>query len=432
MNAQTSTFEKFESSARSYCRSFPVVFTTAKNSYLNDENGVRYIDFLCGAGAINYGHNNEHAKRAVLEYMSTDSILMSLDLHSTSKRAFIDAFQSIILEPRGYSYRMQFTSPTGTSVVESSIKLARKVTGRQNVIAFTNAYHGMSGVSLSLTGNRYHRQSISYGSVTRLPYDRYVDGLDSAELLRQYLRDPSSGVDHPAAVILESIQGEGGLNVASVEWMRKLRDITQEYGIPLIFDEVQAGCGRSGRFFSFERAGIEPDMVCLSKSIGGLGLPMAVLLIKSELDKWRPGEDNGTFRGNNLAFVAATEVLQRYWRDDAFQKALGEKETILRDGLADIAKRYPQKIKGVRGIGLMQGLEFHSGDDTSATIAECFAHKLVVESCGAYDQVLKIMPALTIEPEVLRDGIAIIAKACHRLFADSRADADIGAVAATV
>lgn len=424
MNDQLSAFEKHESSARSYCRDFPVVFAKAKDSYLYDENGQRYIDFLCGAGAMNYGHNNEHAKQALLEYVANDNIMMSLDLHSASKRAFIEAFQSTILQPRGYDYRIQFTSPSGTSVVESSIKLARKVTGRHNVIAFTNAYHGMSGVSLSLTGSRHHRQALAFGSVTRMPYDGYVKGLDSVDLLRTYFEDASSGIDHPAAIIVESVQGEGGLNVASVEWLRKLRELATEYRIPLILDEIQAGCGRSGRFFSFERAGIVPDLVCLSKSIGGLGLPMAVLLINPELDQWRPGEDNGTFRGNNLAFVAAKAVLERYWHDGDFEASLREKEAIIRETTEALARRYPERMAGTRGIGLMQGLEFRSGDDTSKLIDECFAHHIVVESCGPRGQVLKIMPALTIEPAVLRHGMGIIAQACDRMFCRQSNDAD--------
>lgn len=431
MNAELSTFEQHESSARSYCRDFPVVFARAKGSHFYDENGRGFIDFLCGAGALNYGHNNEHAKQAVMAYMRDDNIMMSLDLHSASKRAFIDAFQSIILAPRGYDYRIQFTSPTGTSVVESAVKLARKVTGRQNIVAFTNGYHGMSGVSLSLTGSRHHRQAVPFGPVTRVPYDGYLDGLDSVALLRRFLEDRSSGVDLPAAVVVESVQGEGGLNVASVEWLRALRELTREHGILLVLDEVQAGCGRTGRFFSFERAGIVPDLVCLSKSIGGLGLPMAVLLIDPVHDQWRPGEDNGTFRGNNLAFVAAAEVLRRYWADEGFVQALAENERTIRNALTEIACAWPERIVGLRGLGMMQGLEFRSGDDVSALIDACFLHGLVVESCGPRGQVLKLMPALTIDRAVLREGIDIIAACCRQLFSTPASASAVRATAST-
>lgn len=405
------TFEKYESQARSYCREYPVVFARAKGSHLYDEGGEAFIDFLCGAGALNYGHNNDAIKQAVLDYIGGDNILMSLDLHSQAKREFIEAFQHLILQPRGLDYRLQFTSPTGTSVVESAVKLARKVTGRQNVVAFTSAFHGMTGVSLNLTANRHHRQAVAYGSVTRLPYDGYLGELDTVDFLRRLLEDGSSGVDLPAAVILETVQGEGGLNVASVQWLRKLRELTRQFGILLIVDDIQAGCGRTGRFFSFERAQIQPDLVCLSKSIGGMGFPMALLLVSPKLDIWLPGEDNGTFRGNNLAFIAATEALRRYWADGEFERALAEKEALIRRWGEVVAFRHPALIRQPRGLGLMQGLEFHSGEDTDAVIRTCFENGLVIECCGARGQVLKLMPPLTIEPEVLVRGLEIIGQA---------------------
>jgi diaminobutyrate-2-oxoglutarate transaminase len=415
-------FETHESAARSYCRGFPVIFSKAKGSHLYDEDGQAYIDFLCGAGALNYGHNNEVAKRAVLEYLAADSILMSLDLHSTAKQHFIETFRRLVLEPRGLDYKLQFTSPTGTSVVESSVKLARKVTGRQNVIAFTNAYHGMTGVSLNLTGSRYHRQAVGHGAVTRLPYDGYLgEGCDTAALLRKLLEDASSGVDMPAAVILETIQGEGGLNVASIPWLRSLRELTREFEIPLIVDDIQAGCGRSGRFFSFERAGIVPDMVCLSKSISGMGFPMALLLIRPDLDQWSPGEDNGTFRGNNIAFVAATEVLKRYWNGAGMEEELRVKEALIRQAIGTMARRHPSRIRATPGLGLMQGIEFHAGADAAAVKTLCFESKLLIETCGPRDQVLKIMPALTIERDMLEHGLAIIAAAVERHLGDAAA-----------
>ncbi len=421
MNPQKlAIFETHESAARSYCRGFPVIFSKAKGSRLYDDDGQAYLDFLCGAGALNYGHNNEVAKRAVLDYLASDSIMMSLDLHSTAKQQFIETFQRLVLAPRGLNYRLQFTSPTGTSVVESSVKLARKVTGRQNVIAFTNAYHGMTGVSLNLTGSRYHRQAVGHGAVTRLPYDGYLgEGYDTVALLRKLLEDASSGVDMPAAVILETIQGEGGLNVASVPWLRSLRELTRELDIPLIVDDIQAGCGRSGGFFSFERAGIVPDMVCLSKSISGMGFPMALLLIRPDLDQWSPGEDNGTFRGNNIAFVAATEVLERYWNGAGMDDELRAKEALIRQAIDTLARRYPSRILAPRGLGLMQGIEFATGDDAAAVKALCFQSKLLIETCGPRDQVLKIMPALTIELELLEQGLDIIAAAVKRQFGDA-------------
>lgn len=423
------TFQKHESEARSYCRKFPVVFGKAKGSLLYGEDGTEYIDFLCGAGALNYGHNAEPMKQALVDYIAGDNVMMTLDLHSAAKKAFIDGFVSTILAPRGLDYKLQFTSPTGTSVVESAVKLARKVTGRQNIVAFTNGYHGMSGVSLSLTANRYHRQAVPYSTVTRLPFDGYLEGLDSIALFRKMLEDESSGIDLPAAVIFEGVQGEGGLNVASVPWLKALRALTEEFGILLIADDIQAGCGRTGRFFSFERAGIRPDMVCLSKSISGMGLPMALLLLRRDLDTWQPGEDNGTFRGNNLAFVAAASALKHYWAEPGFETQLAEKETILRSALEAIARKHPDRIRKVRGLGLMQGLEFVSDDDSGATVRAAFERGLVIETCGPRDEVLKVMPALTTPNDVLRRGLAIIDSAVDALFAPA---ADRGIAAAVV
>lgn len=421
-HANRAVFEAHESQARSYCRGFPAVFARAKGSLMYDEDGAAYLDFLSGAGALNYGHNDDGAKRAVLDYLAADSLVMSLDLHSPAKRRFIETFQRVVLAPRGLDYRLQFTSPTGTSVVESAVKLARKATGRQNVVAFTNAFHGMTGVSLALTGNRYHRQAVHHGPVTRLPYDGYLgESVDTAALLRTLLADASSGVDLPAAVIVETIQGEGGLNVASVAWLRQLRAITREHGIVLIVDDIQAGCGRSGRFFSFERAGIEPDLVCLSKSISGMGFPMGLLLIRPDLDQWAPGEDNGTFRGNCVAFVAAAEMLQRYWSDPAFEMALRAKEAVIRHAIVAIAGRHPQRVRGVRGIGLMQGLEFIDEADAAAVKARCWRERLLVETCGARDQVLKLMPALTIDRDALQQGLDTVAAAVDALDAAAAA-----------
>jgi diaminobutyrate-2-oxoglutarate transaminase len=338
--------------------------------------------------------------------------VMGLDFHSKAKREFIDTFQRNVVAPRGLEYKLQFTSPTGTSVVESAIKLARKCTGRQNIVAFTNAFHGMTGVSLSVTGNKYNRQAIAYGSVTRLPYDGYLGkDVDTTAYLRKLLEDPSSGVDLPAGIIVETVQGEGGINICSSAWLQALSRLADDFQIPLIVDDVQAGCGRTGRFFSFERAGIRPDMVCLSKSIGAMGLPMALLLVNPELDVWSAGEDNGTFRGNNLAFVAATEMLAQYWSGFAFEREIASRSEIVEHFLLGLAHQYAALIADVRGIGLMHGIEFRGEQDAKAIVGTCFDMGLVIETCGPRDQVLKLMPALNIEMDVLKAGLHIVERA---------------------
>jgi len=317
------------------------------------------------------------------------------------------------------SFPAEFHAQTA---VEAALKLARKYTGRETIVSFTNAFHGMSLGALAVTGNSTKRggAGVPLGHAMPMPFDNYLNGRSPDFLLfERLLADSGRGLDEPAAVIVETVQGEGGLNVASVQWLRKLRELTAEFGILLIVDDIQAGCGRTGRFFSFERAQIEPDLVCLSKSIGGMGFPMALLLVRPGIDAWSPGEDNGTFRGNNLAFVAAAEALRRYWDGHAFERELADKEAGIRRALEAIAQAHPAMIRQVRGLGLMQGLEFHAEQDTAAVIQACFERGLVVECCGPRGQVLKLMPALTIEPEVLARALEIIAiavdlRAAHR------------------
>lgn len=405
-------FQRLESEARSYCRRFPAIFEKARGSLMFDVDGRTYIDFLSSAGVVNYGHNNRVLKNAIIDYLENEGPITSLDFHTQAKRTFLETFEANILVPRGLRYRMQFTSPTGTSVIESAVKLARKVTGRSNVVAFTNGFHGMSGTALSLTGNRYHRQSYIAGHVTRLPFDKYLgESLDTVAYFRKLLRDNSSGVDLPAAVVLETVQAEGGINIASSEWLQSLRALTREYGILMIVDDIQVGCGRTGRFFSFEDAGIVPDMVCLSKSLSGMGLPFSLLLLHPDIDVWNPGEDNGTFRGNNLAFVSGAAALCEYWADGRLQDQVARLEVVIKRWLADLRRVHPGDIVATRGRGLIHGIEFRNPEQAGAIARRCFELGLIIETCGSDDQVLKLLPALTIPEQVLRDGLAVLGEA---------------------
>jgi diaminobutyrate-2-oxoglutarate transaminase len=409
-------FANVESQARSYCRSFPVIFDQARGSHLYDFKGRSYIDFLSCAGSVNYGHNPPAVKAAVIDYLQRDGIQAALDMHSRAKQAFIFNFRKLILEPRALPYKMQFTSPTGTSVVESAIKLARKVTGRRHVVAFTNGFHGMSSTSLGLTGNRDNRQPGIDPYVFRMPYDDYLEGLDSIAYFERLLNDNSSGMDLPAAVIVETVQGEGGINVASSQWLTRLRALTAEHAILLIIDDIQAGCGRTGTFFSFEPSGIVPDMVCLSKSLSGYGLPLALLLHRPELDQWAPGEDNGTFRGNTVAFVAATKTLQAFWSDEGLIEHIQATEARLKDWLGELTVRFAQHIKQVRGRGLFYGIEFNEPAMAAEVMRACFARRLIIERCGPKDQVLKLMPALNIPEQVFQNGLDIILEAMQQVL----------------
>src|SRR5690606_16705635 len=299
-------FDRLESEVRGYVRSFPVVFKQARGSVLSDETGREYIDFFAGAGSLNYGHNNPVFKQKLMEYIESDGIVHGLDMATAAKRAFIETFERVLLKPRNWRYTLQFTGPTGTNAVEAALKLARLVKGRSNIISFTHGFHGVSGGSLAATANAKFRDAAgtSLGNTTFMPYDGYFGpDVDTIVYMERMLEDRSSGVDKPAAVIVETVQGEGGINVASLRWLKELQRLCQKHDMLLIVDDIQAGCGRTGSFFSFEPAGIQPDIITLSKSLSGYGLPMSLVLIKPELDIWKPGAHSGTFRGNNLAFI---------------------------------------------------------------------------------------------------------------------------------
>lgn len=408
----TEIFESTESQVRSYCRSWPTVFTKATGSVMTDEQGKEYIDFFAGAGALNYGHNNPELRAELVDYLTSDGLVHSLDMMTPTKREFLQTFNDYILKPRDLDYKVMFPGPTGTNTVETALKLARKVTGRQHILSFTNAFHGMTLGSLSVTGNSMKRQGagMALTNSSKIPYDDYFDGETPDFLwLERVLEDSGSGVDKPAAIIVETVQGEGGLNAARVEWLRELRELTQRHDILLIVDDVQAGCGRTGRFFSFEEAGITPDIVCVSKSISGYGLPMALTLFKPELDVWTPGEHNGTFRGSNPAFVTATAAIRRYWADDSFQNGhLANVIETLQDALTKIAI----EVEGtsVKGRGLLTGLCFEDVEVANKVAAAGFEKGLLMETSGPEDEVLKLMPAMTIELDVLERGVNILAE----------------------
>ncbi len=401
-------FEEMESEVRGYVRSFPAIFDVAKGSEIFDENGNRFIDFFAGAGTLNYGHNHPKVTQALIEYLQHNGIVHGLDKATIAKRNFLQKFRDTILAPRNLQYKVQFTGPTGTNAVETALKLARMVKRRSNVISFTNGYHGLTMGALAVTGNYFYKDE-SYGSRANtafMPYDGFLgEGVNTIEYLRRFLGDASSGVDLPAAVIVETVQGEGGINVASIQWLKELEQLCREFDILLIVDDIQVGNGRTGTFFSFERAGIHPDMVCLSKSIGG-GLPMALLLMRPELDQWQPGEHTGTFRGNNLAFVAAVETLA-FWDNDDLAKAIAHKGRLLAQELEKLAGEFPQFEPKVRGLGMVWGIEFSAGV-ASETSQEAFSRGLIIETAGSQDQVLKFLPSLLIEEELLHEGLGII------------------------
>lgn len=410
----TGVFDQRESNVRTYCRSFPAVYARAKGALMWDRQGREYIDFFAGAGTLNLGHNPEPIKQRLLEYISADGITHALDLFTQAKAEFIQAFTDHVLAPHGFGHRIQFAGPTGANAVEAALKVARKATGRSNVLAFMGGYHGLSLGSLAATANRGKRAAAgtSLHDVAFMPYpDGQMSDADSLAYLERVLTDSHSGIDTPAAIILETIQAEGGVNIASVEWLRQLRALCDRHGIVLICDDIQVGGHRSGPYFSFDRAGIQPDIITLSKSLSGYGLPIALTLIKPELDVWAPGEHTGTFRGNQLAFVAGVVALEMFQQLDITTQVQTKGamiEGFLRERVLSLDPRL-----GVRGLGMIWGLDCAGVAEGFAErlSARCFEHGLVIETAGRKDAVLKFLPPLNIEPDVLEQGCAIVERA---------------------
>ncbi|NJP38046.1 diaminobutyrate--2-oxoglutarate transaminase [Alkalicoccus luteus] len=409
MNEKLQLIEELESSVRSYVRSFPTVFTKARGYKMWDEAGKEYIDFFSGAGALNYGHNEPAMKKKLVDYILDDGITHSLDKATDAKVAFMEKFRDVIMKPRDMDYRIMFPGPTGTNTVESALKIARKMTGRTDIVSFTNGFHGMTIGSLSVTGNSMKRKGagIPLSHTVQMPYDNFVDGEDTLDYFERFLEDNGSGVAVPAAVIFETVQGEGGINAASFEWMQRLERICREWDIVLIVDDVQAGVGRTGTFFSFEPAGIKPDVICLSKSIGGYGLPLAITLIKPELDDWKPGEHNGTFRGNNMAFVTATESLT-YWEDPEFEKSVQARAETVTKFLDNMIDKYPEMKAHRKGRGLMQGISSDIEGFSEKVAEHAFERQLIMETAGGHDQVFKLFPPINIDEEGLQAGLDVI------------------------
>ena len=414
----TSIFENVESNVRSYCRSFPTVFTKAKGSVMTDENGKEYIDFFAGAGALNFGHNPDAMNKAMIAYLESDGIVHSMDMYTVPKRNFLEFFQSNILAPRGMNYKVQFAGPTGTNAVEAAVKLARKVKGRSNIFALMGAFHGMTLGAVSLTTDRCSREGagIPLNNVTHIPAPYMFPELDTIAYMERLITDDHSGVEKPAAIILESVQADGGIYAFDVQWLQRLRQLCDKHDVLLIMDDIQSGIGRCGYFFSFERAGIIPDMVTISKSIGGCGMPLAMVLFKPELDIWEPGQHTGTFRGNQLALVAGLEGMKYFVENglDAEVRRKGELvDKFIKEEICPMDSRL-----SYRGIGLLWGIDFGAfpGDPVKALVSACFRNGVIAERVGRDNSVLKMMPALTISDELLLEGLRRVKSAIAEIL----------------
>ena len=401
-------FEKYESEVRSYCRVFTEVLDYAKGSIIKDTNGKEYIDFFCGAGAVNYGHNNNYIKEKVIKYLQDDRIMHALDMYTKAKKDFIEYFEEEILKERNLNYKIQFPGPTGTNAIEAALKLARKVKKRNNIWCLMGCFHGMTLGSLALTSDKESRQGagVSLENVTHIPAPYMFKDLDTIDYMQTILDDDHSGIEKPAAIIIETVQAEGGIWVFEKDYLQRLRKLCDDNDILLIVDDVQVGNARTGTFFSFERANIVPDMVTLSKSIGGYGMPFALTLIKPELDIWAPGEHNGTFRGNQLAMVASKAGLE-FMKQNHIEEKVRQKGEIVKEFLEKEIKPINSNIE-IRGIGLIWGIETHNETIAKKISTDCFKSGLIVERAGRNNSVVKIMPPLTIDEETLLKGLNIL------------------------
>lgn len=423
-------FNLLESEVRGYCRDWPVVFESARGWTLVDEHGRSYLDFFAGAGALNYGHNHPVLIDALVDHVRAGGLVHGLDMATTTKRTFLERFDELVLRPRGLTYKLQFPGPTGTNAVEAALKLARRVTGRENVVSFTNAFHGMTLGSLAVSGNSSKREGagvpLTYRDV--LPFAGFLgDEADTVGYFEAFLAE-GTGLDTPAAVIVETVQGEGGINVASHQWLRRLDALCKDHGILLVIDDIQVGCGRTGPFFSWEHAGIDPDVVCLSKSLSGSGLPFALTLLKPEHDVWEPGQHNGTFRGNNAAFATAAAALELFWSDDELEQEVDRKAGVVADGLDALLKRHDGIYEERRGRGLIQGLATTVPEAADAIAAAAFERGLLVETAGPSDEVVKLLPPLIVEDDAIETALGILDEATEavidRLGEDLLADRD--------
>jgi diaminobutyrate-2-oxoglutarate transaminase len=424
-SAEIKIFDRRESEARSYCRGMKAVFTKARGSEMYDSEGRSYIDFLAGCSSLNYGHNDPDMKEALMAHIAGDGIAHGLDLHTETKAGFLETFEEKILKPRGMDHRVMFTGPTGANAVEAAMKIARKVTGRHNIVAFTNGFHGVTMGALAATANGYHRggAGTTLDGVTRMPFDGYMGSdCDTSKFLEAMLKDGSSGMDAPAAILLETVQGEGGLNAADPAWIKRVAELAHEHGALLIVDDIQAGCGRTGHFFSFEEMGVMPDIVTMAKSVSGFGLPMALTLVRPEYDVFGPAEHNGTFRGNTHAFVTAKVAIDKFWSDDAFEKELARKAEILEEALTDLAGMVPGAF--LKGRGLMRGVDVGSGDLAEAICGRAFGKGLIIETSGSEDQVVKVLAPLTTPEETFRKGLNILLDAAREVTVQTNVAAE--------
>jgi diaminobutyrate-2-oxoglutarate transaminase len=380
------------------------VFATASGSTITDEHGVEYLDFFAGAGALSYGHNNPVLVEVAVDHLRQGKLLHSLDTFTEDKRRFLSAIHDLILEPRQLDMVVQTVGPTGATAVEAALTLAQRITGKRAVVGFAGGYHGMSYRAASVSASMAGRETVAHlGAFVALPFVEHLTEGD-LDLLDQALTSTIDG-ERVGAIIIEPTQGEGGARPFDPAYLSALRQIATAHDVIVIADEVQAGVGRTGPFFSFEGSNLDPDIICVSKSISGLGLPMAINLVRRSLDTWSPGEFTGTFRGNNLAFATSATMLETYWTTADQEKATEERGILVRNHLSAISEEFSGGEWQVRGNGMLSGLQVSSGDLADAICDAAFADRLIVETCGAGGKTIKILAPIVTSMEQLAGGL---------------------------
>ncbi|GAA1877653.1 aspartate aminotransferase family protein [Streptantibioticus ferralitis] len=414
--------QRHESNARTYPRRLPIAIEEASGSFVRDVDGNVFIDFLAGAGVLSLGHNHPDLVAAMTAQLGR--LTHGLDFPTPAKEEFIEAQLSMLAPGLRDRMKFHFCGPTGANAVDAALKLCKTATGRGDVISFQGGFHGSSHAAMAITGLVSQKQPVPngvpgihffpYSYCARCPLDLTPDTCTTncAGYLERSLRDGNGGVPLPAAVILEMVQGEGGIIPARADFVRRVRELTLELGIPLVVDEVQSGCGRTGTWFAFEQYGIEPDVIVASKALSGIGTPVAVILYDRRLDVWAPGAHTGTFRGNQLAFAAGAEAVRVFRRDDVLGNVRQRGEQITR-ALAGL--HADPWVSEVRGRGLMWGIEFAdptdggpAGELATEVQARALRRGLIVEVGGRADCVVRLMPPLNVTAEVVDTACAIL------------------------
>jgi diaminobutyrate-2-oxoglutarate transaminase len=414
--------QRWESAARTYPRHLPIAIAEASGSFVRDVDGNVFIDFLTGAGVLSLGHNHPELVKVAAEQLATHT--HGLDFPTPAKDAFTQAQLSMLPAGMRDRTKLHFCGPTGANAVDAALKLCKTATGRGDVISFQGGFHGSSHAAMALTGLVEQKQPVPngvpgvhffpYSYCGRCPMGLTPDGCvtNCVGYLERALHDSNGGVPVPAAVVMELVQGEGGVVPARREFVRRVRALTRELDVPLVVDEVQTGCGRTGTWFAFEQYDIEPDVIVASKALSGIGLPVAVILYDQRLDRWAPGAHTGTFRGNQLAFAAGAEAVRIVRRDDVLGN-VRQRGAQIADRLAEL-KAEPW-VREVRGLGLMWGIELAdpvggrpASELARAVQARALRQGLILEVGGRDDCVVRLLPPLNVGAEVVDTACSIL------------------------